>query len=132
MLRWMRLRRERMEQINSEAVALVETLGVAAYSAARRRECEASTYAAARHWRHVALAIARKSGKRVGLDAATRGARDADLPERGEAATSKRDPKPEVGPLVELLRIVGEPQEPPRRAKVLTFPRRRRRPKGRR
>jgi hypothetical protein len=76
MHRWLRLRRERIEQIRAETDALVETLGVGAYSAARRREREASSDAAARLWRRVALAIAlkRKEAHRT-QDAGARGDR---------------------------------------------------------
>ena len=41
------------------------------------------------------------------------------------AALSK-PPEPPVDPIDELVRIVGEEPDPPRRAKVLAFPRRRR------
>ena len=126
MLRWMRLRRERIEQINAEADALVETLGVAGYSAARRREREASSDAAARHWCHVSLAIARKTGKRVrGLDTATRMEMDA-----GEPSTPEREPAQKVDLIDELIRIVGEHDTEPRRTKALRFPDRRRRYKS--
>ena len=46
------------------------------------------------------------------------------------AALSK-PPEPPVDPIDELMRIVGEEPDPPRRAKVLTFPRHSRRPKSR-
>jgi hypothetical protein len=72
MLSWLRRRRETIERIDAEADALVHKLGAAAYSAARRREHEASSDAMAKHWHRVALAIAKKTSKRVGFDTATR------------------------------------------------------------
>jgi len=78
MLSWLRRRRERIERIDAEADAFIHNLGAAAYSAARRRGHEASSDAMAKHWHRVALAIAKKTGKRVGVDTATRMAKDAD------------------------------------------------------
>jgi hypothetical protein len=46
--------------------------GGRAYSKARQREHEASSDAMVKHWRCVVLAIAKKTGKRVGVDTATR------------------------------------------------------------
>ncbi len=66
MLSWLRRRRERIERIDAEADALLHNLGAAAYSGARRREHEASSDAMANHWHRVALATAKKTGKRVG------------------------------------------------------------------
>jgi hypothetical protein len=51
--------------------------GATAYSQARRREHEASSNAMAREWNRVALAVARKTGQTVGLNASTRIAMDA-------------------------------------------------------
>jgi hypothetical protein len=72
MLSWLRHRRESIERIDAEADAFIHNLGAAAYSAARRREHEASSDTMVKHWGRVALAIAKKTGKRVGLDTATR------------------------------------------------------------
>jgi hypothetical protein len=79
MLSWVRRQRDKIERIESEADALIHNLGVGAYSAARRREHDANSEAMARHWRRVALPVARKTGRRVGLDASTRIATDASL-----------------------------------------------------
>ncbi len=67
MLSWLRRRGESIERIDAEADLLIHNLGAAAYSAARRREHEASSDVMAKHWRRVALAIANKTGKRVVL-----------------------------------------------------------------
>jgi hypothetical protein len=63
MLSW--LRRERTERIEAEANALIRHLGAGAYSAARRREHEASSDLIARHWHWVALSVARQTGRYV-------------------------------------------------------------------
>jgi hypothetical protein len=48
----------------------------------------------ARHWRRVALAIARKTSRRVGLDTSTRMVADADLQPKAiqEAIRARRFP----------------------------------------
>jgi hypothetical protein len=68
MLSWLRRRRETAERIDAEADALIGELGVEAYAEARRREYESSNDAIALRWNQVALAVGRKSGKRIGLD----------------------------------------------------------------
>jgi hypothetical protein len=83
--------------------------------------------------RRVALAIARKTGKHVGLDSATRSAVDADSSAYSETTSPPaREPAQKLDQIDELLRIVGEQEKDPRprRAKVLTFPGRRRPPKS--
>ena len=74
---WLRRRCERLERVEAEADALILDLGATAYSQARRREHEASSNAMAREWNRVALAVARKTGQTVGLNASTRIAMDA-------------------------------------------------------
>ena len=76
MFRRFRWPRERTEQIDAEADALVHYFDVGAYDEARSKEREASSDAAARHWDRVALAVARKTEKRVGLDTLIRMAVD--------------------------------------------------------
>jgi hypothetical protein len=51
---------------------LIRDRGAEAYREARQREHEASSDAMVKHWRCVVLAIANKTGKRVGVDTATR------------------------------------------------------------
>ena len=71
MLSWLRRRRETAERIDAEADALIGELGVEAYAEARRREYESSGDAIALWWSRVALAIAHKTGERIGLDIAS-------------------------------------------------------------
>ena len=65
--------------LEADAEALIRGNGAEAYGEPRRRECDVilpdgPTHAGrtAAHWRRVALIVARKTGKRVGLDTATR------------------------------------------------------------
>jgi hypothetical protein len=53
---WLHRRRERLERI--EAEALIGSLGIGAYSAARQREREASSEATAKDWSRIASAVA--------------------------------------------------------------------------
>jgi len=93
MLSWLRHRRQAERLAQADAEALVRDHGGEAYSEARRRERDVilpdgTTHAGRTpvHWRRVALIVARMTGKRVGLDTATRMARDAKFHDRGEAA----------------------------------------------
>ena len=79
MLSWLRRRRKQAERIEAEADALISDLGDRAYVEARRREREPSSDEMEQEWRRIALAIAHKTGKSVGLDMATRKATDADF-----------------------------------------------------
>jgi hypothetical protein len=72
MLSWLRRRRATAERIDAEADVLIGELGIDAYAEARRREHESSGDAIALWWSRVALAIAHKTGKRIGLDTSTR------------------------------------------------------------
>ena len=72
MLSWLRRQRETVKRIDAEADALIGELGVEAYAEARRREYESSNDAMALRWNQVALAIAHKTGERIGLDTSTR------------------------------------------------------------
>ncbi len=109
MLSWLARRRARIQRIEAEAEALVRNLGDWAYSEARRREHEASSDAIAKDWSRVALVVARKTGKRVGLDAATRMSADADFSPREERVASiERPDHAGTDPIGELARIVGE------------------------
>jgi hypothetical protein len=109
MLSWLARRRARIVRIEAEAEALIRNLGDWAYSEARRREHEASSDAIAKDWSRVALAVARRTGKRVGLDVATRLATDADFSLReNEAASIEPPPHAKTDPIEELARIVAE------------------------
>ncbi len=68
MLLWFARRRARILRVEAEAKAMIHDLGDHAVSEARRREREASSDEIGR----VALAVARMTGKRVGVEKATR------------------------------------------------------------
>ena len=72
MLPWLARRRARILRVEAEAEAMIHDLGHRAFSEARRREREASSDEIAEDWARVALAVARMTGKRVGVDTATR------------------------------------------------------------
>jgi hypothetical protein len=59
-----------------------------------------------RHWRRVALAVARKTGSRVGLDTSIRIATNADLTSESNPGSDSRPPLSDVDPLDELMRLV--------------------------
>ena len=68
MLSWLRHRCATAERIDAEADALIGELGIEAYAEARRREYESSSDAMALWWSRIALAVAHKTGERIGLD----------------------------------------------------------------
>jgi hypothetical protein len=72
MFAWLLWQLEKLERIHAVAGALMNKFGVEACAEARRREREANGAGTAREWRRVASVIARRTSKRVGLDAATR------------------------------------------------------------
>jgi hypothetical protein len=88
MLSWLSRQRARIEHIDAEAEALIGYYGAEAYSAARRRELEASSDAIAEDWDRVALMVARKTEGRA-----------------TEANPQFRRSK--VDPIDELKRIIG-------------------------
>ena len=93
MLSWLRRWRETVERIDAEADALIGELGVEAYAEARRREYESSGDAIALWWNRVALAVAHKTGERIGLDTSTRIAMNAVFaPDREHAGDRKPQP----------------------------------------
>ncbi len=60
------------------------------------------------HWRRVALIVARRTGKRVGLDTSTRMAADADLsPDRESVDPPAHVQSLPLRPLDELRRILS-------------------------
>ena len=116
MLSWLRRRRDQAERIGAEAAALISDLGDGAYSEARRRAREASSDEMEREWNRVALAIARKTGRQVGLDTATRMAAESDFSSTEDATEPRSEPLEDIDPLDELMRIVSEtPARPPYR-----------------
>lgn len=74
---WLLRRRARIAHTDAHAEALIRDFSEQAYSEALRRELEASSNETAKNWSRVALAIARKMGRRAGVDPATRIAMNA-------------------------------------------------------
>ena len=108
-----RRQRDKMERIEAEADTLIHNLGVGAYAAARRREDDADSEAMAQHWPRVAMAVALKTDRRVGLDTSTRMATEADLTAEGNPDTPSRAPLSDGDPLEELMRLVPEAKANP-------------------
>ncbi len=115
MLAWFRKRREAERLAQTDAEALIRDHGGEAYGEARRRERDVvlpdgTTHAGRTpaHWRRVALIVAKRAGKRVGLDTATRMAADADfLRDQRPGAPRAPAPSSPVDPLDELKRILS-------------------------
>ncbi len=89
MLSWLRRRRQAERLAQADAEALVREHGGAAYGEARRRERDVilpdgTTHAGRTpaHWRRGALIVAHMTGKRVGVDTATRNAGGMKPPSR--------------------------------------------------
>jgi hypothetical protein len=100
MLSWLRRRRETAERTDAEADVLIGELGVDAYAEARRREYESSENAIALRWNRVAVAVAHKTGKRIGLDTSTRLAMNAVFaPDREHPGDRKPQPLSQVDEL---------------------------------
>ena len=99
--------RLRIEHIDAEAEALIGYFGVEAYCEARRRERGASSEAIARDWGRVARAVARKTKRRIGLDAATRMGMHAHFGDRGGSANSEIKPR-KVDPIDNLKRLISK------------------------
>jgi hypothetical protein len=89
-LSWLRRRRERARRIDADSEMLIRELGAEAFAEARMMERRAKSSDEGRRWRDIALTVARKTGKRVGLDTATRMALDADLGD-GACLRASRD-----------------------------------------
>ena len=105
MLSWLR-RRKTAERIDAEADALIDELGVDAYAEARRREYESSNDAIALRWNQVALAVAHKTGKRIGLDTSCRMAMNAIFaPDRERAGDRRPQPYGQVEELKGTLAL---------------------------
>ena len=106
MLSWLRRCRETAERIDAEADALIGDLGVEAYAEARRREYKSSDDAIALRWNRVALAVAHKTGKRIGLDTSNRMAMNAVFaPDRGHAGDRKPQPFSQADELKDTLAL---------------------------
>ncbi len=113
MFGWLRRRREAVKRAEAEAEAVMRTYAIEAYAETRRREREAKTKDEAKTWSRVAPAIARKTSKRVGLDAATRMAADPNMAASFETFVSTPSATvPEIDPLDELVRLTSEGAPP--------------------
>jgi 1-acyl-sn-glycerol-3-phosphate acyltransferase len=78
MLRWLRRRQDGGRLAQTDAEALIRDYGAEACRKARERERDVilpdgTTHAGRTpaHWRRVALIVAHKAGKRIGIDTAT-------------------------------------------------------------
>ena len=96
---WLRRRRERTRRIAADADMLIHDLGPDAYAEARLMQRKATSADERRRWRDTALAIARKTDKRIGHDTATRMSPDAELPWPG------LEPR-KLDPIDELKRLI--------------------------
>jgi hypothetical protein len=109
MFAWLRRRREAARRVEADVAALLAGDRDEAYFVARCRQRESSSAETARHWGRVAQSIARRTGKRVGLDTATRMAMDADFTsDREIAATPPQAAPRRVDPVDELKRMISE------------------------
>ena len=112
MRRWWRRRRERSERIETEADELARLLGDDAYSEARWREHTASSPASAQEWNLIASAIARQTGRRIGLDLSTPMAMNAVFAPDREPDERKPRSHSEPAPLDELKSILAAKPQP--------------------
>ncbi len=109
MLTWLRRRREEAGRAEADAAELVAADPLRAYSEARQRQHDAHNAETFAHWGRVALAVARLTGKRIGLDTATRMTTDADYRRRPERLLSVvREPPPDIDQLEVLRRTLEE------------------------
>ena len=116
MLQWLRRRRRQAERLaQADAEALIRDHGREAYGEARRRERDVilpdgTTHAGRTpaHWRRVALIVAKRTGHKIGLDTATRMAKEADFSRSEQSGDSKTQVHfSPLSPLDELKRILS-------------------------
>ena len=93
--------------LNADAGMLVRELGHDTYPEARLMQRRAKSVDGRRDWRDVAIVVARRTGKRVGLDTATRMSLDANFSERGEQQSPGIEPQ-KVDPIEELKRLIRD------------------------
>jgi hypothetical protein len=111
MRRWLRRRRERVERIEDEARELIRLLGGDAYGEALWREQTASSRTMEQEWNLIALAIARRTGRRIGLEVSTQMAMNVVFAPDRKPAEGKPQPDP-ANPLSELKRILAATRQP--------------------
>jgi len=109
MFSWIARRREIAGQTEVEAEALIAVEGARAYAEARQRQRESFNAEDAARWRRVAVAIAKRTGRRIGLDTATRMVADADMTATQDVAKMPRPAPPPKGfdPLDELSATIA-------------------------
>ncbi len=115
-LSWLRRRREDARRAEAHADILIAEDRLAAYSAARQRQQDAHNAETFAHWGRVALEVARKTGRRVGLDTGTMMAMDAEpfgaspadfSGEHDQDRERGSDNTVEVDPIAELRRLIS-------------------------
>ena len=117
MFAWIQRRRVVARQTDADATVLIAECGAGAYAEAQRRQQDAINAEDAARWRRaaLALAIAKRTGRRIGLDTATRMAADADMTATPDVAAPSRPAAPlhEIDPLAELAATIarGEPRD---------------------
>jgi hypothetical protein len=99
-------------RIDAEAEALIRFRGAPQGARGQLRRI-------AKDWGRIALAVARKTGKRLGLDTATRMGMDADFSLEQDRTEPRHQPPEETDPLDELMRIVSEAPSLPYRLQFL-------------
>ena len=77
MMSWRRLRHERSAWADTVGDAFIAEFGIDAYSKARGLQRDAATCELTSHWARVALTIARKMRKDIGLDTAAHMGKDS-------------------------------------------------------
>ena len=116
MLQWLRRRQQAARLAQADAEALIRDHGAEAWREARQRERDVilpdgTTHAGRMpaHWRRVALIVANRTGHRVGLDTATRMAKDADFsPDQKSGGPPAHVHSPPPDPLKELKHSLAE------------------------
>ena len=101
---------------------LIQEFVSQAYAEARLMQRRAGSVEDSAYLADVALAVARKTGKRIGLDTATRMAMEADF-SRSSKPLALEPERAKVDPIDELKRIIGEGRDTEPRTS-------RRRPRG--
>ncbi len=101
-------RRKIARQAETEARTLIAEHGAGAYVEARRRERDAVGSEDAVRWRRAAIVNAKRTGRRIGLDTATRMAANADMSAKAEVTTPSRPAAPlhEIDPLAEVAATI--------------------------